>query len=332
MTETYEVTRITEKSRPLLGAASKNSGISAGNGILVVDKPGAKTSADVVNRVKKLAGIYKTGHAGTLDPFATGVLICPVNRATRLSRFFLQGTKKYEAVLRLGMETDTLDRTGKITAKHPVPKVSEEKLERIAKEFTGRIRQVPPAYSALKHNGIPLYKYAREGKPIQKPARTIEIYGIRITRLESFEIGLEIVCSGGTYIRSLCADIGKTLGCGGHVSELVRTESCGLTLDGAVSPASLEAAGTPEEVGRFLVPMADALHGMKSYTAIAGLAEKIRFGRPISAADLDPHPTDPENSAGTFIKIVDNENRLLAVIEKDGDKSGYSYCCVFQSN
>ncbi|MFP4159279.1 MAG: tRNA pseudouridine(55) synthase TruB [Desulfobacterales bacterium] len=303
----------------------------AGDGFILVDKPGGKTSADVVNLLKKLPGVYKAGHAGTLDPFATGVLICPVNRATRLSRFFLHGNKKYSAVLRLGIETDTMDRTGQITAERPVHGITPETVSRAAEKFTGRISQVPPAYSALKHNGTPLYKYARDGNPVQKPARSVEITSIRITRVDLPEVGLEVACSGGTYIRKLAADIGTTLGCGAHLSTLVRTESCGFTLDEAVSLTDLRAAGTPKGTSRFVIPMADALRGMPSYTAGEELAEKISFGRPISEADMQAPRKHKEPGSGGFIKVTDTGNRLLAVIEKDKNRSGYSYCCVFQS-
>lgn len=329
MTETQEMNSATENTG-IRATAAKTA--YAGDGILVVNKTEKRTSAYVVNRVKKLAGIYKAGHAGTLDPFATGVLICPVNRATRLSRFFLHGRKKYEAVLMLGTETDTLDHTGKITAEHQVPEISEKKLSRVIKQFTGRIRQVPPAYSALKHNGVPLYKYARNGNPVEKPAREVEIHSIRITRVDLPEVGFEVACSGGTYIRSLCADISKNLGCGGHLSRLVRTESCGFTLRDSESLLRLESTETPEELDSFIIPMADALRGMPACTADAGLAEKIRYGRQISEADLERNPAAAVDGNSGFIKIVDLDNRLLAVIEKNENKSGYSYCCVFQSN
>ncbi len=301
------------------------------SGIIVVDKPEGKTSADVVNRLKRLSGIYKAGHTGTLDPFATGVLICPVNRATRLSQFFLQGGKKYEAVLRLGAETDTLDKTGEITAEYRLPDLSGEEIRRIIKGYAGRIEQVPPAYSALKHNGVPLYKYARKGKPVYKPARTVEIYEISVKGIDLPEISIEVSCSSGTYIRTLCSDIGRSLGCGGYLNELVRVESCGFGLDDAAALSSLEAAGAAGELQRFVIPMAEALRGMQAHVAGPELAEKIRFGRRISEADLGGHRAVPENKNSAFVKIVDNNNRLLAVIEKEKDKFEYSYCCVFQS-
>ena len=317
---------INEALKQSHGRKSQAGTPSAGDGIVVVDKPAAKTSAAVVSRIKRLAGITKAGHAGTLDPFATGVLICPINRATRLSRFFLHGRKKYAGVLRLGTETDTLDRTGRVVSEHRIPDISEQWIRDTVKGFIGEIQQVPPAYSALKHNGVPLYKYARAGTPVEKPPRTVEIHDIRINHVSLPDIGFEVSCGGGTYIRTLCADIGKALGCGGHLKELIRIESSGFTLESAAKLEDLEAAGTPEDLAPFVIPMAAALRGMPAHVADAVLAEKIRHGRQISVTDLQAAAA-VENTG--FVKITDNENRLLAVIEKTRDKSAYSYCCVF---
>lgn len=300
------------------------------DGILVVDKPADMTSASVVNRIKRLPGISKAGHTGTLDPFATGVLVCPVNRATRLSRFFLRGRKKYAAVLRLGIETDTMDKTGRIMAQHSFAGISGARIVEAAEGFTGRIRQVPPAFSALKHNGKPLYKYARDGKPVHKPAREVEIYSIRVTRIDLPHVGLEVSCSAGTYIRTLCADIGRVLGCGGHLSDLRRTESAGFTIEEAVPLSHLENAPPADLAGRIL-SMADALREIPAHVADSSLAGKIRFGRPITAADLGAALAAPEEASSPYMKIVDGTNRLLAVIEKKRDKNAYSYCCVFHS-
>ncbi|MFW6334165.1 MAG: tRNA pseudouridine(55) synthase TruB [Desulfosalsimonas sp.] len=312
------------------GRTTPESGSFAENGVLIIDKPGGQTSAGVVDRVKRLAGIYKAGHAGTLDPFATGVLICPVNRGTRLARFFLHGGKKYRALIRLGTETDTLDRTGKIIAENPVPAIDAESLGKIAGRFRGAISQVPPAYSALKHRGKPLYKYARQGRPVEKPARSVEIRDIKITMIDPPDIGLEISCSGGTYIRALCSDIGKAIGCGAHVMELERTESCGFDLSEAVAPEKLEEAQTRADVEKFIIPMARALRQMPGHTADEDLAEKTRFGKPLRQNDIEK--IDKAAGDFRFVKIVDKGGRLLAVVDKNDSGGGYSYCCVFHPN
>ena len=154
---------------------SKRGRFSKVSGILVVDKPAGLTSAKVVARVKKLLGARKVGHTGTLDPFATGVLICCINKATKLSRFFLKGWKKYTAVLHLGIETDTQDSTGSVISVVNAVALDERFIRTVFQQFEGTIEQVPPVYSALKHKGVPLYKLARNGKPVQKPARQVTI-------------------------------------------------------------------------------------------------------------------------------------------------------------
>ncbi|MFW6283944.1 MAG: tRNA pseudouridine(55) synthase TruB [Desulfosalsimonas sp.] len=297
----------------------------------MVNKPANMTSAAVVSRIKRLPGVKKTGHTGTLDPFATGVLICPVNRATRLSRFFLHGTKQYRAVLSLGTETDTLDCTGEVTARHPLPQLSEDRIRRVVAQFAGEIRQVPPVFSALKHNGVPLYRYARNGTPVEKPARTVHIESIRVTDISLPDVCFEVACSAGTYIRSLCADIGRALGCGGHLSRLERTQSCGFSIKQAVELSRLEAGVQSQtDLLRFVISMTAAVADMPAYTADQRLLEKIRHGRPIAAGDLQlaPDAGDPAR-----IRILDPEDRLVAIIEKKSGKSPdemvYSYCCVF---
>ncbi|MBS0012408.1 MAG: tRNA pseudouridine(55) synthase TruB [Desulfobacterales bacterium] len=300
------------------------------DGIVVVNKPANMTSAAVVSRLKRLPGVKKIGHTGTLDPFATGVLICPINRATRLSRFFLHGTKKYKAVLHLGTETDTLDCTGEITARHPAIDLTGDRICQTVESFTGDIQQVPPVFSALKHNGVPLYRYARNGTPVEKPARTVRIESIRVTGIDLPDICFDVTCSAGTYIRSLCADIGHALGSGGHLSRLVRTESCGFGIHEAAALADLEKVETPAQLQPWVISMAGAIADIPAYAADPDLLEKIRHGRPIAAGDVQP---ESATDAGGRFRILDPEDRLVAVIEKktgkSPDKINYSYCCVF---
>ena len=187
------------------------------SGIIVVDKPANITSARVVAVIKKRLGARKVGHTGTLDPFATGVLICCINKATKLARFFLQGWKKYTAVLHLGIETDTQDSTGSIISTSDRIDCSEKKIQSVIQQYEGTIEQFPPLYSALKYKGVALYKLARSGKPVQKPARRVFISYIKILEIRLPFIRFETFCSAGTYIRTLCADIGTSLGCGGHL-------------------------------------------------------------------------------------------------------------------
>jgi tRNA pseudouridine55 synthase len=207
--------------------------------VLIIDKPAGLSSAQVVGRVKKLLHVKKVGHAGTLDPFATGVLVCLVNQATRLAQFFLSSEKQYEAELRLGIDTDTQDRTGQVIRRRPIPEGVEAALQRVCDRFVGDIAQIPPAFSALKHQGVALYKLARSGKPVRKPARNIRIEQLQIRSISLPTVRFSVTCSAGTYIRTLCADIGEMLGCGGHLSELRRTVSSGFNIDEAISLEAL---------------------------------------------------------------------------------------------
>ncbi len=300
-------------------------------GVIVVDKPADLTSAAVVRRLKKLPGIKKIGHTGTLDPFATGVLACPINSGTRLSRFFLHDRKKYRATLRLGEATDTQDHTGQVVAEHRVENISRNAIDAVFSRFKGDIRQIPPVYSALKHNGVPLYRHARNGNPIQKPARTVHISSIDIRNIQLPDIDFDVTCGAGTYIRTLCADIGEQLGCHGHLRQLDRIESAGFSRDDATSLAMLETVESVAQLEPFVIPLAAALREMPAYTADEGLIKKLRHGRPLAANDFSDHDPIIRASArqSGHIKILAPDQRLLAVIHVPEDKFDYTYCCVF---
>lgn len=297
------------------------------DGVIVVDKPAGMTSADVVRRLKRLPGINKVGHAGTLDPFATGVLVCPINKGTRLSRFFLHDRKKYAATLRLGTATDTQDLTGQTIAEKPVGKIPEKTIYAVFSQFIGDIEQLPPSYSALKHNGVPLYRHARNGTFIQKPARSVHIASIDIREICLPDVHFEIQCAGGTYVRTICMNIGEKLGCGGHLRELDRIESSGFHRREAVSLEKLEQVESMERLAAFVIPMADALREMPSHTADGHMQEKIRHGRQLGANDFPAVGEATGRSAD--VKITTPDNRLLAVVHLSENNFNYRYCCVF---
>lgn len=298
------------------------------NGILVVDKPENTTSAKVVAIVKKLLGAGKVGHTGTLDPFATGVLICCVNRATKLSRFFLQRNKRYRAVLRVGVQTDTQDSTGRVTSVCDDLGFSETEVRAAFEKFVGTVEQVPPVYSALKHEGVPLYKLARSGSPVQKPARRVEIFSIHIEEVRLPQVRFEVSCSSGTYIRTLCADIGAALGCGGHLETLRRIESCGFSLADALTlPVIRETASAGGLAGR-LIRMSDALPHMPEHIADDDLIGKIKHGNTITRSEVPAGAAgDPEGP----VKILDRRMDLIAVLQYATEERRYRYCCNFKS-
>ena len=296
------------------------------HGFVVIDKPENMSSARVVSHVKRTLDAKKVGHAGTLDPFATGVMICCVNRATRLARFFLGGDKKYEALLHLGIETDTQDATGHITSEGRVPDCSESEIQAVFGSFTGSLQQMPPVYSALKHKGIPLYKHARRGKPIQKPARQIVVQALHITDIQLPYIRFEVICSAGTYVRTLGTDIGNALGCGGHLKTLRRTQSSGFSIADAMTLEVFEERATGETFSRYAVGMTEALEYMPERTADKELKSKIVNGVPLTQKDVI---VGKSADKGNFIKIIDANRELLAVIEQNETPGEYHYCCVF---
>lgn len=301
------------------------------NGILVLNKPAGLSSAQGVARVKRLLRADHTGHTGTLDPFASGVLVCCINQATRLAQFLMPCRKLYEGTLMLGIETDTQDVTGKVVAQHDWTGISLPDVQRVFQGFEGDSLQAPPAYSALKHQGIPLYRLARQGRPIRKPPRPIHVSWLRILTVALPRVRFEVCCSPGTYVRTLAADIGRKLGCGGHLSELVRRESDGFDLDQALTLEELEALTRRGAQAAAIIPMAKALTDMPAVTAGPELLGRIRHGAPLSRQDIDSGATPDPAPATGFIKIVDARGELAAVLERSGASGTLKYAGVFMN-
>ena len=304
------------------------------DGILPVNKPENISSAQVVARVKRALKAKKAGHTGTLDPFATGLVLVALGKATRISKFFLEGRKSYLARVALGVETDTHDITGTRTAEADpslLSRITNSQLEEAVMEFQGVQDQVAPSFSALKHQGTPLYKLARQGKMIQKPPRQIEIFDIQITRMGVPEFEIRVVCSSGTYIRGLARDLGRKLGCGAHLSGLVRTGSSQFRLEDAVSLEEMEKAN-PDDLAQKVIPMSDCLDFMDAIRADQALAQKIRYGQKLGRGDIDPSRIE-KGQAGDkiseFVRVIDDTGILLALISPEKNSSTYNYSCVF---
>lgn len=227
------------------------------SGILLLDKPEGVTSHDMVGLTRKRFSTRKVGHAGTLDPMATGLLIVLIGQATKLSELLLEKEKTYEATLRLGIATDTQDVTGEILARSDdLP--SEEALRSVCSDFTGDVMQIPPMYSALKRDGQKLYDLARRGIEVEREARPVTIHSLDLLSYDGSDASLRVTCSKGTYIRTLCHDIGAALSCGGTMATLRRTVCGPFTLRQAVTPDQLSAM-TYEERLACLIPVEDAL-------------------------------------------------------------------------
>ena len=297
------------------------------NGIIAINKPEGISSARAVARVKKALGVKKIGHTGTLDPFATGLLLCTINKATRISQFFLNGHKRYLARVCLGRETDTYDLTGKtvFTASDSVMEaLTKQDIEQVVQSFKGVQEQVPPMFSALKHKGQPLYKLARQGKKITKPPRQIEIFSIKISKVTPPCCDLEIFCSSGTYIRSIAFDIGRELGCGAYLSQLCRTQSSEFKLENAIELSELESLDKDDAMQK-IIPMSDCLKFMPKIAVNRSITQKVKFGQKLLVNELESSLSEP----GQSVRLVDGNSELLAIVHLNKNRQEYNYSCVF---
>ena len=279
-------------------------------GIVIVDKPAGWTSQDVTARLRRVFGTRRIGHGGTLDPMATGVLPVFVGRATRGVEFFEHADKTYEAVLRLGTVTDTQDSTGTVLEKRPVA-VTEAEFRDILPKFTGEIAQIPPMYSAIKVDGKKLYELARAGKEIERKPREITIFSLDLLEFTGETAKIRVHCSKGTYIRTLCHDIGAALGCGGCMETLRRTAAGEYTLADSVELDTLLNAERPEDYLRDV----DTL--FRQYPAVT-LTEKqtlrCRNGNSFSIA-LPEGSYRAYDSQGTFLMLAKVQGGIMETVK-----------------
>ncbi len=286
------------------------------DGVLNVHKEAGWTSHDVVARIRgKLRGI-KLGHAGTLDPAATGVLPLLLGRGTRIAEYLLEWDKTYLAELRLGETTDTQDATGTVLRRLPVDSLSEARLRDVVAAFEGPIQQIPPMYSAVKVGGVPLYKSARAGKDVVRQARDVTVYRIEIVSMQLPHVMLRVTCSKGTYIRTLCADIGAQLGTGGHMGSLVRERVGPLVLEQALTVGEVESRLTQGTLEASLLTLDEALVGLPTCTVGAGTARRVLHGMPVPYSEVlgwEGVPTDLPEGTSRAIRIKDEDGRLLAI-------------------
>ncbi len=285
------------------------------SGILLVDKPEGPTSSQVVQRIKTHLRAKKVGHLGTLDPFASGLLLVGVNEGTKVAEIFLAATKSYHGVMVLGVETDTQDATGKVTEAHRVPAVGQRELKAIKEKFTGNLQQIPPMFSALKKNGVPLYRLARQGKEIERKPRPISIEGLRLKKLSDSEIEFDVTCSRGTYVRTLAADIGKYIGCGAHLKMLNRTACGHLTLDDAATPDAIERLIAEEQVP--LLSLAAALSHLRPIVWDAGRVSRLRLGQQEGLADIGERVKDEK-----VVRLLDGRGALVALVAWGEESTG----------
>ena len=268
------------------------------NGIVIVDKPQGWTSQDVTARLRRVFQTRRIGHGGTLDPMATGVLPVFVGRGTRGVEFFEHAEKAYETVLQLGITTDTEDISGEVLEKRDVH-ISETEFTEILSQFRGKIMQVPPMYSALKVNGQKLCDLARKGKTVERQPREIEIFELTMLEFNGDTARLRVKCSKGTYIRTLCKDIGEALGCGGCMAELRRVQAGEYTIDEAVPLQTLLDTESPEE---FLRPVDSMFRNFPAVTLSDKQEKRCRNGNSFSM----------QLEAGTY-RVYSKQNEFLAL-------------------
>ncbi|MEE0808137.1 MAG: tRNA pseudouridine(55) synthase TruB [Acutalibacteraceae bacterium] len=286
-------------------------------GLLLINKPQGITSFGAVARIKRICGERRVGHTGTLDPMATGVLPVFIGRATALSSYLLEADKRYTARVRLGVTTDTCDITGTVLTEKSVS-VTNEQVIAVLEKFTGKQKQIPPMFSALKRNGVPLYELARKGINVDIPARDIEVLSlVQTSPLDnSNEFDIDVCVSKGTYIRSLCRDIGEALGCGATLSALCRTETAGFPISRCVDLDKL----TSDNVGEYILPADTALQYMPSICVTENQAVRFTNGGQLSfdrikLVDLNDGTLYRVYCKDVFLGLgfVDCENRQLGV-------------------
>jgi tRNA pseudouridine55 synthase len=290
------------------------------DGILIINKPAGITSHDVVWRARKILSDERTGHTGTLDPFATGVIAVLVGRATRLAQFLDKDIKEYEAVIRFGFETTTGDRTGKPKAeRNPHLQVIKEDVEDVLPEFKGETQQMPPMFSAKKVGGKKLYELARKGIEIERKPVKITIHEIEILetekKLDNTEVAIRVVCSAGTYIRVLAEDIGKKIGIGAHLAELHRTRAGDFDISKAVTLDELKKIAANKEIDKVLISMNEALSHLPKADLTKEEVEKTHHGTKLKYEN-------DEVKHGDAVRLVDENDDLVAVgVYDETDKS-----------
>lgn len=281
------------------------------NGIINIYKEQGYTSFDVVAKLRGILKMRKIGHTGTLDPDATGVLPVVLGSATKLVDMLTDKKKEYIATLRLGITTDTLDITGTVLSEN-TPDVSEGEVRDAILSFIGPQLQTPPMYSAIKVNGRKLYELAREGIEIERQKRSIEIFDIEILDMSLPDIRLRVECSKGTYIRSLCADIGDRLSCGAVMTSLMRTKSGDFAIDRAYTLREVEEAAAGDRVEEMITPVDYCFMDYAGVTVAGDIYKTVRNGNMIRKADIAGEMTEGDRS---FVRIYDAEGNFLAVYE-----------------
>jgi tRNA pseudouridine55 synthase len=277
------------------------------DGVVNIHKPQRMTSHDVVQKVRSILKEKRIGHTGTLDPLATGVLVLCVGRATRIAQYLEAGEKEYQAILRLGVKTDTLDAEGRVLETRSYAPPSRETVLDVLRRFTGTIMQQPPAYSAVKVAGVPSYKLAREGKAEPLKPRQVKIYNILLTAYNDPFVSFTVRCSKGVYIRTLCADIGDMLGMGAHLIGLVRTRSGRFIIEQSVTLDKLAVMADTSIRGQALISTSEALADYPAVQISETESARIMHGNQVT------YPGSLASGTVDLVRLHDSAGRLLAL-------------------
>ncbi len=283
------------------------------NGILLIDKEPDWTSNDVVAKLKGILHQRRIGHSGTLDPMATGLLVVFVGRATRAVEFAEGHDKRYLASLRLGIDTDTQDTSGTVLERRPVS-VTRDELEAALNNFKGELEQIPPMYSAIKHKGRPLYEIARKGGQVERKARKITVYDISVTGEQEGDYLLDIRCSKGTYVRTLCHDLGQALGCGGCMSSLRRVEAGQFKVENAYKLCRVQDYADMDRAEELLLPVDTLFQQLGSCTVNADQEKRLRCGNEV-VMDIAAGDYRVYSAGGEFLMLGHVENGILKTIK-----------------
>ena len=280
------------------------------SGVLVLNKAAGMTSNDAVQQAKRIYGAQKVGHTGSLDPLATGVLPLCFGEATKFSQYLLESDKKYRTRIRLGVTTDTGDADGAVISEASTAGIGAAEVEQALGAFRGAIKQLPPMYSALKHNGQPLYKLARQGIEVERKVRDVTVFQLEMTDLDADEFELELHCSKGTYVRSIAEDLGNVLGCGAHVKSLHRRAAGPYCEQEMVDLETLRQIEHQQGLDALLQPMASAVAQWPAVKMVESTAHFVRQGQPVQVAHA------PVNGWVQLLEIAENApERFLGVGE-----------------
>lgn len=281
------------------------------DGLLIINKPEGWTSHDVVAKLRRILSVQKIGHTGTLDPDATGVLCMCIGKATKLAQYTGEFEKEYSVVMKLGIETDTQDASGRVVKETKDFNVTEQEIEEAFKKFRGRIKQIPPMYSAVKVGGVPLYRLARKGKEVSREPREVYIKDIKLTGCSDALVSFNVICSKGAYIRTLCSDIGNYLGAGAHMYRLERLGSGEFSINDALTIEEVEDLKDSGKLSERLISLEQIVEWMPSVTVNRTWQERVRHGGVLTSEAVEERHGDFRK--GGNIRLISADGRLLCI-------------------